>query len=82
MSGKRGFVKAFGRTESGQEDSPAKIGSARASRIVHGDTTGCVYCFPHGIETYNNIWTKDLRCWKRYRKTQYRPIEAPAEESS
>lgn len=62
---------AFGVDEFGMEMVPNKISNIRISRLFNGENMGCFYCFPHGMETSNNKWTKDLKCWKRYRKTQY-----------
>lgn len=66
------LVKAFGKNEVGMIDTPKKIGSARYERILSGEDRGCSFCFPHGPETNNAIRFKDLKCWKRYRKQQYR----------
>lgn len=60
------LVEAFGNTF------PKKISGTMISRLLNCKYE-CSYCFPHGHETSNNKWTKDLKCWKRYRKTQYRP---------
>ena len=68
------LVNAFGLTDEGLPDTPEKIGNVRAARVLHGDERGCSFCFPHGCETTNSRWDKDLRCWKRYRKTQYRSM--------
>ena len=58
--------------DTGFVDIPTKFSNVQLSRIKNGELMGCSFCFPHGVETINNKWTQDLRCWKRYRKFQYR----------
>ena len=65
----KGLVDAFGRA---QEDWPRRFANIRLSRLQSGAKMGCPLCFPHGTETVNNRWRKDLRCWKRYRRHQWR----------
>lgn len=72
---RRILVRAYGRNEAGLPDLPAKLGSARLSRLAHGRASGCSYCFPHGWETRNARWYKVQRSWKRYRAVQYREID-------
>lgn len=67
--------KAFGITEEGLVNFPSAISGTQISRIHavrHGETS---FGFPHGVSTSNSHLDKDLRCWKRYRKTQYRPTD-------
>lgn len=71
--------KAFGKTAEGFPDLPQKIGSVQLARLLHGRQRGCSFCLPHGLETSNSKFNKDLRCWKRYRKTQYREAVKRAE---
>ena len=55
------------------EDFGGKISNVKCARIkVSGDPDYCPHCFPHCEETVNSKYDKDLKCWKRYRKTQYR----------
>lgn len=73
---KRIYGKAFGFIEEGEPDVPSRRGSAFISRLSNGAAMGCTWCFPHGWETRNATLMKDYRCWKRYRKKQYRPAGA------
>ena len=61
--------RCFGRNV---DDWPTRFSNIRLSRLQNGEKMGCSYCFPHGIETMNTHWRKDLRCWKRYRQQQWR----------
>jgi len=55
--------KSFG------ESLPKRLGSVKAARL---SAINFEYS-PHDYEAEGNgKWAKDLRCWKRYRKTQYR----------
>lgn len=55
-------------------DLPTKVSGTTVSRILNcKHWSMCPECFPHGREVPNSKWFKDLSCWKRYRKTQYRP---------
>ena len=64
--------KAFGTTEEGLADLPHTIKGTRLARVFAESRGERGYCFPHGYDQPNSRWDKDLRCWKRYRKTQYR----------
>ncbi len=64
----------FGRSEHGWADLPVKISNVRIARILHGNESGCSFCFPHGFETTNGTVLKNRRSWKAHRKTQYRVI--------
>ena len=66
------LAKAFGVSDEGFPDLPARMSNVRMARLIHGEARGCSFCFPHGHEVSNSKWMKDLRCWKRYRGTQYR----------
>jgi hypothetical protein len=73
MNHKKRHKKAWGIDEYGYIDVPKRVSNIKISRIDNTDARGgCSYCFPHGFETNNNKWFKDLKCWKRYRKKQYR----------
>lgn len=63
--------RLFGTNEYGFPDLPIKISGRQISRALIGDFMGCSYCFPHNMETINNKWMKDLKCWKRYYKYQW-----------
>lgn len=66
-------MRGFGLDEFNQLMVPVKYSNVMLSRIEHTrDTGGCPFCFPHGMETTNSKFTKDLRCWKRYRTHQRR----------
>ena len=65
----RAFARSFGRD---MQDWPTRFSNIKWERLRVGDTMGCSYCFPHGIETINGTRRKDFRCWKRYRKMQWR----------
>ena len=58
------------------EDWPRRYSNIQWARIVYGEIEGCTRCFPHGQETSSGHHTKDLGCWKRYRRTQWRDKEA------
>ncbi len=68
--------KAFQRyndvSDEGFVELPKKISNVRLERVLALGRGECTYCFPHGVEAVNSRHRKDLRCWKRYRKTQYR----------
>ncbi len=64
--------KTFGINEFGMIDYPIKISNVKVSRVLNGINRGCPYCFPHGFETNNAKHCKYQRCWKKYRKTQYK----------
>ena len=64
--------RAFGQNQYGMLEMPQKLSGTKISRLVYGEILGCSYCFPHGWEVSNSRWKKDLRCWKRYRKHQWR----------
>jgi len=66
------LARRFGVMEDGMVDLPVKISNVRISRILAEHRGECGYCFPHGFENSNSRWKKDIRSWKRYRKTQYR----------
>ena len=51
---------------------PKFFANVRYSRIFNGEMMGCSYCFPHGMDTINNRYLNYQRCWKKFRKTQYR----------
>ncbi|WP_291723758.1 hypothetical protein [Bernardetia sp.] len=72
MKNKKSLKKAFGINEFGMIDYPIKISNVRISRILNGNTRGCSFCFPHGYETNNSKYGKYQRCWKKYRKTQFK----------
>lgn len=62
-------TRVFGRQ---LEDLPIHFSNVRLSRIKNIQMSAvCSYCFPHGFETSNSTLYKDLKCWKRYRGTQY-----------
>jgi len=62
-------LKVMGKTFTGY------VSSRRISALYNVEKTGgCPFCFPHGIETNNNQHFKDTKCWKRYRRTQYKGI--------
>lgn len=69
---RRSLVRAFGIDEYGQIELPPKISGTTISRLLKGEWMGCSYCFPHRWEVINAKWKKDLSCWKRYRKHQWR----------
>ena len=55
--------------ESFGEELPKRFGSTKAARVVAANFD----CAPHDEDcTGNGKYEKDLRCWKRYRRTQYR----------
>jgi hypothetical protein len=58
----------FGRTP---DTWPVRYSNLRLSRLDNGEGITCTYCYPHGVETPNSQWRKDLRCWKRYRRHQW-----------
>lgn len=64
------FKRAFGVDEYGFIDIPKKISGIKISRIIHGEESGCSYCFPHGYETIN--CTIPERSWKSHRKKQWK----------
>ena len=64
----RRVLRAFGRTV---DDWPTRYSNAGWARLCV-DKTECTYCFPHGLENTNSKYAKDLRCWKMYRRRQYR----------
>jgi len=66
------LIKAFGQNEAGLADVPRKISGIKISRIVIGDDTGCSWCFPHGLETYNSHYVNYQRSWKKHRKTRWK----------
>jgi len=66
------LVKAFGSNNAGLADVPRKWSGVKVSRVVLGDDTGCVRCFPHGIETINSHYRNRQRNWKKQRKTQWK----------
>ncbi len=68
------FKDAFGVNEYGLEELPMKISGTTISRLLIGQSMGCSYCFPHGIETYNSHYRKHQQNdnWKRYRKHQWK----------
>ena len=71
----RAFTKSFGRDV---QDWPVRFSNVKWERLRSGAKVGCSDCFPHGIETTNAQWVKDLRCWKRYRKQQWRERDCGA----
>jgi hypothetical protein len=71
MRRKKQLGKAFGLIEDGKLiDYPRKISNVKISRMVN--FTGCSYCFPHGLETYNSTIANRQRNWKRFRKWQWK----------
>lgn len=72
MKNKKKLVKAFGKNDFEMIDFPLKISNVQISRILVGEIMGCSYCFPHGYETSNATILKGKRCWKKYRKTQWK----------
>ncbi|MDQ1094993.1 MULTISPECIES: phosphate ABC transporter substrate-binding protein [Chryseobacterium] len=64
--------QAFGAGEYECIDFPKKISNIRISRILYGDTMGCLRCFPHGIETVNSRQNKIQKNWKKYRNVQWK----------
>jgi hypothetical protein len=64
--------KAYGVSEAGLADLPKKVSGITVSRIVHGEESGCSYCFPHGVETVNSKFGKIQRSWKEHRKKQWK----------
>lgn len=73
---KRLIEQAYGLNEYGLLDSPVKVGNVRISRLIMGRGSGCLYCFPHEHECYNNTFTKNLhdKSWKRYRRHQWKDV--------
>lgn len=65
----RAFFHSFGRDP--EHDWPNRFSNVRWERLCSGEKMGCSHCFPHGIETSNATWHKDMRCWKRSRQTQW-----------
>lgn len=63
---------AFGLNEIGMINFPSKISNVHVSRILYGDYMGCSHCFPHGYETINAKELKYQKCWKKYRKQQWK----------
>lgn len=72
MKKRKVLIKAFGLTEYDQIDFPRKISNSQIARLIFGDIMGCSRCFPHGLETLNATIAKNKKCWKNYRKKQYR----------
>lgn len=65
--------KVFGDNGYNLADIPHKIGNVFMSRVLNANLflLGTM-TFPHGADVVNNKWQKDMKCWKRYRKKQYR----------
>lgn len=73
MKNHKKFKKAFGLNEHGYIDFPKKISNVKLSRIENCRLMGgCSFCFPHGIETTNSKYLKQMRSWKEYRLMQYK----------
>ena len=66
------LIKRFGDNGYRLADLPEKISGVTISRIKNGEEMGCSWCFPHGWETTNSRWSKQQRCWKQQRKTQWK----------
>ncbi len=66
------FKDAFGVNEYDLEEIPVKISGTTISRLLIGQSMGCSYCFPHGIETYNSKFHNRTRNWKKHRKHQWK----------
>lgn len=63
----------YGTDEYGLPDLPVKVSNVQVSRAVnYMNVGGCVFCFPHGMDTYNCKYYKLQRNWKKYRRTQYK----------
>jgi hypothetical protein len=69
---KRQLSYKFGLDEYKFPDLPKKISGIQISRLLVGKSMGCIFCFPHRQETRNAKWKKYQRCWKKYRKYQYK----------
>lgn len=72
MSKEQTLIKAFGMDDYYFANIIIKHSNVRISRIFNGQLMGCTFCFPHGYDNVNHRHTKDLKCWKRYRKHQWR----------
>lgn len=73
MKNLKSLQQAFGLNENGMIDFPIKISNIKISRFINFKKQGgCDRCFPHGIDCNNNQYAKDIKYWKRYRKTQYK----------
>ncbi len=66
------LISAYGANEAGLAAMPHKISGTFISRICVAEEMGCNHCFPHGIETSNDYWSKQQRNWKKNRKTQWK----------
>lgn len=72
MKRQKQFRKSFGIDETGLINFPVKISNVQISRIIHGNLSGCSWCFPHGWETDNSTVFNRQRNWKRFRKTRWK----------
>ena len=72
MKRERQFQKAFGLNQFGITDMPTKISNVQLSRLVYCKKE-CTYCFPHGWEVSNSTFNNNQRCWKKFRKTRWKP---------
>ncbi|REC61185.1 phosphate ABC transporter substrate-binding protein [Chryseobacterium pennae] len=72
MKKNKKLKQTFGTNEYELIDFPKKISGVQISRLQYGNDLGCSYCFPHGLEVVNAKYTKFQRCWKKYRKAQWK----------
>jgi len=72
MNNEYRLIKMFGVNDYNLADLPAKYSGTKITRIFIGEEIGCSYCFPHGIETRNSHYFNRQRCWKKYRRTQWK----------
>ncbi|MBO1271959.1 hypothetical protein J3L11_09935 [Shewanella sp. 4t3-1-2LB] len=66
------LIRMYGANEAGLAMLPTKVSGTQISRSCVGEEMGCTHCFPHGIDTSNSHDMKLQRCWKKYRKHQWR----------
>ena len=68
----RKFADYFGIDDCGFSNIPAKYSNIEINRFVNGELIGSYWCFPHGLDNYNDNGRNWKRNWKKYRKHQYR----------